>query len=89
MDGIDAARKMVIMTRLAFGMNVNLDNVETNGIRGISPEDIDVAYQLGYKIKLVGTAEETNGTVNVNVGPFYYQRLIRLQVLTMKIMPYL
>jgi len=68
-DGIDAARKMVIMTRLAFGMNVNLDNVETNGIRGISPEDIDVAYQLGYKIKLVGTAEETNGTVNVNVGP--------------------
>ncbi|MEG7759694.1 homoserine dehydrogenase, partial [Listeria monocytogenes] len=68
-DGIDAARKMVIMTRLAFGMNVNLDNVETNGIRGISPEDIEVAYQLGYKIKLVGTAEETNGTVNVNVGP--------------------
>ncbi|EKZ7092423.1 homoserine dehydrogenase, partial [Listeria monocytogenes] len=58
-DGIDAARKMVIMTRLAFGMNVNLDNVETNGIRGISPEDIEVAYQLGYKIKLVGTAEET------------------------------
>lgn len=73
-DGIDAARKMVIMTRLAFGMNVQLDDVETNGIRTIDKEDIEVAYQLGYKIKLVGTAEETNGSVNVNVGPVLLPR---------------
>ncbi|WP_239255136.1 homoserine dehydrogenase [Listeria ilorinensis] len=73
-DGIDAARKMVILTRLAFGMNVKLEDVETVGIRGISPQDIAIAYQLGYKIKLVGRAEENNGTVNVNVGPVLLPR---------------
>ncbi|EUJ32724.1 homoserine dehydrogenase [Listeria floridensis FSL S10-1187] len=73
-DGIDAARKMVILTRLAFGMNVNLDDVETKGIRGISEKDIQVAYQLGYKVKLVGRAEEINNTVDVTVGPVLLPR---------------
>lgn len=43
-DGIDVVRKMVIMIRFVFGMNVNLDNVEINGICGILFEDIDVVY---------------------------------------------
>lgn len=68
-DGIDAARKMVILTRLAFGMNVNLDDVKTKGIRGISQKDIAIASQLGYKVKLVGQAEEIDNTVDVAVGP--------------------
>ncbi|WP_088815787.1 MULTISPECIES: homoserine dehydrogenase [Listeria] len=73
-DGIDAARKMVILTRLAFGMNVRLDDVETTGIRGISPLDISTAYQLGYKVKLVGRAEEVDGSVSVDVGPVLLPR---------------
>lgn len=73
-DGIDAARKMVILTRLSFGMNVQLEDVETVGIRTIAKEDIEVAYQLGYKIKLVGTAAETGGSVNVSVGPVLLPR---------------
>ncbi|MBC1292115.1 homoserine dehydrogenase [Listeria booriae] len=68
-DGIDAARKMVILTRLAFGMNVDLADVDTVGIRGIAPRDMEVAEQLKYVIKLVGTAEEKNGSVAVSVGP--------------------
>lgn len=55
-DGIDAARKMVILTRLAFGMNVELDQIETKGIRDLQQEDIKMAERLGYKIKLIGSA---------------------------------
>lgn len=68
-DGIDAARKMVILTRLAFGMNVELDQIETKGIRNLKSVDIETARKLGYRIKLIGTAEENNGGVSVSVGP--------------------
>lgn len=68
-DGIDAARKMVILTRLAFGMNVELDQIETKGIRNLKSVDIETARKLGYRIKLIGTAEESNGGVSVSVGP--------------------
>lgn len=68
-DGIDAARKMVILTRLAFGMNVELDQIETKGIRNLKSIDIETAKKLGYRIKLIGTAEENNGGVSVSVGP--------------------
>lgn len=68
-DGIDAARKMVILTRLAFGMNVELDQIETKGIRNLKSVDIETARKLGYRIKLIGAAEENNGGVSVSVGP--------------------
>ncbi|WP_163655069.1 homoserine dehydrogenase [Listeria sp. PSOL-1] len=68
-DGIDAAYKMVILTRLAFGMNVRLDDVKVAGIRGISPQDVVISDQLGYQVKLVGLAEERDETVSVHVGP--------------------
>lgn len=68
-DGIDAARKMVILTRLAFGMNIELDQIETRGIRNVTLADIEMAERLGYRIKLIGSAVEVNGSVRVDVGP--------------------
>ncbi|AGY81363.1 MULTISPECIES: homoserine dehydrogenase [Carnobacterium] len=68
-DGIDAARKMVILTRLAFGMNVELDQIETKGIRDLQQEDIKMAERLGYKIKLIGSAIQSESRISVDVGP--------------------
>lgn len=68
-DGIDAARKMVILTRLAFGMNIELEQIETRGIRNVTLADIEMAERLGYRIKLIGSAVEINGSVRVDVGP--------------------
>lgn len=68
-DGIDAARKMVILTRLAFGMNVELEQIETRGIRNIQLADIEMAKRLGYRIKLIGAAIEKDNSVRVDVGP--------------------
>ena len=68
-DGIDAARKMVILTRLAFGMNVELEQIETKGIRDLQQEDIQMAGKLGYKIKLIGSAIQIGKNISVDVGP--------------------
>lgn len=68
-DGIDAARKMVILTRLAFGMNVEVNQIETKGIRNLQQKDIEMAEKLGYRIKLIGSAIQIENKVSVDVGP--------------------
>lgn len=68
-DGLDAARKMVILARLAFGMPIDLSDVNVTGIRKIDSEDIANAKQLNSVIKLLGVAKEVNNRVYVDVAP--------------------
>ncbi|GAB2544105.1 homoserine dehydrogenase [Gracilibacillus alcaliphilus] len=68
-DGLDAARKMVLLANLAFKMEIALEDVEVSGIRTISQEDITFASSLGYTIKLIGIASINNGKVEVSVEP--------------------
>jgi homoserine dehydrogenase len=53
LDGIDAAHKAVILAFLAHGKWVKLDEIICEGIREISGTDIEIAGELGYKIKLL------------------------------------
>lgn len=53
LDGIDAAHKAVILAYLAHGKWVKLDEIICEGIREISGTDIEIAGELGYKIKLL------------------------------------
>ncbi|OTN76143.1 hypothetical protein A5886_001220 [Enterococcus sp. 8G7_MSG3316] len=69
-DGIDAAYKMVILTKFAFGMTIDLADIDIKGIRGLSIEDIQQAAAFGYDVKLIGAAQKnTAGAVAVSVGP--------------------
>lgn len=68
-DGLDAKRKMVILSRLAFGMNIELDHVETKGIRNLQQDDIKMAKKLGYRIKLIGSAVKVGQNVHIDVSP--------------------
>ncbi|MGJ8639298.1 MAG: homoserine dehydrogenase [Opitutaceae bacterium] len=53
LDGIDAAHKAVILAYLAHGKWVKLNEIICEGIRDVSGQDIAIAGQLGYKIKLL------------------------------------
>lgn len=53
LDGIDAAHKAVILAYLAHGKWVKLDQIICEGIRDITGDDIQIANELGYKIKLL------------------------------------
>jgi homoserine dehydrogenase len=68
-DGIDTAHKLAILASLAFGSEVDFDSVYTEGIRHVSPMDIEFAAELGYGIKLLGIASKINGKIEQRVHP--------------------
>ena len=68
-EGIDAARKVVITSYLSFNRVINLDDVARHGISDVEPSDIKVADDLGYKIKLIGKGTYKHGQVQASVSP--------------------
>jgi homoserine dehydrogenase len=68
-DGIDAAHKLAILAALAFGRPVAFDAVHVEGIRGISALDIAFAGDLGYRIKLLGIARQSEAGIDARVHP--------------------
>jgi homoserine dehydrogenase len=70
-DGRDAAAKMAILARLAFGAPVHLDEVPYEGIEHITPDDLEYAREFGLGLKLLGTAERVDGGLSVRVHPAF------------------
>lgn len=70
-EGIDAAYKAVILSQFAFGMTIDFEHVCHKGISGITPEDVAVAQELGYVIKLVGDIQETPSGISAEVSPTF------------------
>jgi len=68
-DGTDAAQKLVILTRLAFGTSVSLDSIVRQGIQHIELLDLIVAAELGYRIKLLAASRLSQGGLEVSVQP--------------------
>ncbi|PRR98571.1 homoserine dehydrogenase [Bacillus sp. NMCN6] len=68
-EGLDAARKMAILARLGFSMNVELDDVNVRGISDVSDEDINFSKRFGYTMKLIGIAQRDGEKVEVSVQP--------------------
>jgi homoserine dehydrogenase len=68
-DGIDAAHKLSILAALAFGRPVAFDDVFVEGIRNVSALDIAFAGELGYRIKLLGIARQTEAGIEARVHP--------------------
>jgi homoserine dehydrogenase len=69
--GKDAAAKMAILARLAFGAAVRLDQVSYEGIDRITADDIAYASELGLSLKLIGSAERIDSGVAVHVHPAF------------------
>jgi homoserine dehydrogenase len=70
-SGKDAAAKMAILARLAFGAPVNLDDVPYEGIEQLRSDDLEYARELGLGLKLIGTAERRDGGLSVRVHPAF------------------
>lgn len=68
-EGLDSARKMVILSTLGFSMRIDLDDVSVEGISKVGLDDIEYAQQFGYTMKLIGIAESDNGRVEISVQP--------------------
>lgn len=70
-EGLDAARKISILSTIAFNSQVKLSEVYCEGITEIDKTDILVAKELGYVIKLVGVAKQDEGKIEAYVRPAF------------------
>ncbi len=68
-EGLDAARKIVILSSLAYGKCVNPEKISCTGITKITASDFAAAKSLGYTIKLIGHSEQINGKIYASVSP--------------------
>lgn len=68
-EGIDAAHKLTLLIRLAFGVNYPFDKLPVTGITVVRSVDIEFAKQFGYKIKLLAQAREVDGKIEAGVYP--------------------
>lgn len=68
-EGIDAAHKLVILASIAFGMPLQFDKIFTEGISTLEPCDLSYAEYLGYRIKHLGIARQTEAGVELRVHP--------------------
>jgi homoserine dehydrogenase len=68
-EGIDSAHKLAILAYLAYGIPFPFNDIYIEGISNISPQDINFASDLGYKVKLLAIAKETDGEIELRVHP--------------------
>ncbi|MDR1855879.1 MAG: homoserine dehydrogenase [Desulfovibrio sp.] len=72
-DGHDAAHKLALLIRLAFGVNYPCRSIFVRGIRDIASLDISFAREFNYRIKLIGQVREVrdeSGVPHLEAGVF-------------------
>ena len=73
-EGYDACRKIAILSSLAYGKQVNFEDIYTEGITKISTTDMKYAKAMKKTIKLLGTSKVVDGEVSAMVAPFLVDR---------------
>jgi homoserine dehydrogenase len=68
-SGADAAAKAAILSSLAFGTWIGMDDVYHEGIERVDPLDIAFAAEFGYAVKLVAVCERSTAGVSARVHP--------------------
>jgi len=69
-EGYDACRKIAILSSLMTGHYVHFEDIYTEGITKITPEDFAYAKALKSTIKLLAMSKESNGSYYAMVAPF-------------------
>jgi homoserine dehydrogenase len=68
-EGIDSAHKLAILASLSYGIPISYEDIYREGISQTSPQDIGFASDLGYKVKLLAIAKESDSEVELRVHP--------------------
>jgi len=68
-EGVDAAHKLTILASIAFGIPLDFQAVSIEGISKVTPDDIEIARALGYRIKHLGIARRRDAGVELRVHP--------------------
>jgi homoserine dehydrogenase len=69
LEGFDAAHKATILASVAFGIPIQFKPDHVEGITQLAAADITYAFQMGYRIKLLGIAKRTGQGIELRVHP--------------------
>lgn len=72
--GFDTAHKLAILTSIAFGTEIAFEQIHVEGIETITEADIEAAEDMGYRIKLLGVAMQTESGIEARVHPAMVHR---------------
>jgi homoserine dehydrogenase len=68
-NGSDAAQKLAILAHLAFGARIHWTAIPRVGIDALDAADLRYARELGYRVKLLASAELADGGLELGVAP--------------------
>lgn len=68
-EGYDACRKIAILTSLAYGKQLDFEDIYTEGITKITDRDINYAKKIGAKVKIFGSSKKVGDKVSAMVAP--------------------
>ncbi|MBU3132116.1 homoserine dehydrogenase [Clostridium gasigenes] len=68
-EGFDAQYKLAILSSLAFGTKIDVENVYREGITNIKSIDMDYAKEFKMVIKLLAIVKDVNGKLELRVHP--------------------
>jgi len=70
-EGLDAARKIVILAALAYGVLIDPKTIPTEGITKITGAHTATAEALGGAVKLIGHTERIGDKIYAGVSPYF------------------
>ncbi len=69
-EGYDTCRKIAILTALAYGAQVDYEDITTEGISKITDKDILYVKKMGKVIRLLGSSKREDGKLFALVSPY-------------------
>lgn len=70
-SGMDSAHKLAILASMAFGIQVNFDQISVEGIDTLKLGDINSAAELGYVVKLLAVGQRESDGISLRVHPVF------------------
>lgn len=68
-EGLDARRKIALLSRIAYKLDMNVEDIPVSGISQVSVKDIDYAKEAGLTMKLLGKSEYNGDKLEISVEP--------------------
>lgn len=68
-EGLDARRKIALLSRIAYKQNLNVEDIPVRGISQVSVKDLEYAQAAGLTMKLLGKSEFHGEKVQISVEP--------------------
>lgn len=73
-EGYDVARKLAILSSIAFKNETKVENITCRGISSVNSQDIETFKEMGWIVKLLGKAVFTNGNLSASVEPVLVEK---------------